>query len=59
MFQIIETTAQYEEALATIYQLLQKGVKKDSEEAQKLLQLSILVEMYEQKKYLFPNSPNP
>ncbi len=49
----IETTAQYEEALASIYELLQKNLIEGSEEANKLAILCSLVEDYEQQHYSF------
>ena len=48
MLKPIKNNAQYEEALETIYKLMQKDLKPNTKESDKLEILSILVEKYEE-----------
>jgi HTH-type transcriptional regulator/antitoxin HigA len=58
MLKPIKTEDQYDEALARVYELLQKDVEENSDESDELEVLSILVENYEGEHYALP-SPNP
>jgi len=49
MLKPIKTKRQYETALETIYNLLQKNLKSNSKDSDELEILSILVEKYEEK----------
>jgi len=51
MLKPIKTKRQYETALETIYNLLQKNLKSNSKDSDELEILSILVEKYEEKNY--------
>jgi len=51
MLKPIKTKKQYETALETIYNLLQKNLKSNSKDSDELEILSILVEKYEEKNY--------
>ncbi|MCY7361402.1 MAG: helix-turn-helix domain-containing protein [Ignavibacteria bacterium] len=51
MLKPIKTKKQYETALETIYNLLQKNLKPNSKDSDELEILSILVEKYEEKNY--------
>lgn len=58
MLKPIKTEAQYDEALAHIYELMQTDIKENSSTADELEILSILVKEYELKHYPVP-PPNP
>ncbi|HZY38685.1 MAG TPA: helix-turn-helix domain-containing protein [Mucilaginibacter sp.] len=58
MLKPIKTEDQYNEALARVYDLMQRDIKENSDESDELEVLSILVENYESEHYLLP-SPNP
>jgi len=58
MLKPIKTEDQYNEALARVYDLMQKDSKENSDESDELEVLSILVENYESEHYPLP-SPNP
>jgi HTH-type transcriptional regulator/antitoxin HigA len=51
MLRPIKNKAQYEEALARVYDLMQKNIKPESKESDELEVLSILVKEYEQEHY--------
>lgn len=60
MLYVMETEAQYENALARIYELMQLDLTQDSPLSDELDALALLVEDYEQKHYLIgPGSPKP
>ncbi len=50
----IKNKQQYEDALARIYMLMQKDIKPDSKESDKLEILSIQVKEYENEHYPVP-----
>ncbi|MEO8146996.1 MAG: transcriptional regulator [Bacteroidia bacterium] len=54
----IKNEKQYENALERIYNLMQKDLKPNSDEADELELLSILVEVYEREHYPV-EAPNP
>lgn len=58
MIKPIKSNKQYEDALARVYALMQKGIKPASKESDELEVLSILVKEYEQKHLPIPK-PNP
>lgn len=58
MLRPIKNNVQYEDALARIYDLIQKDIKENSSESDELEVLSILVKQYEQEHYPVPK-PNP
>lgn len=58
MLKPIKTEDQYEDALARVYELIQKDVKENSDESDELEVLSILVQNYEKEHYPL-SSPNP
>ena len=58
MLKPIRNKAQNEDALARIYQLMQKDLKPDSKDSDELEVLSILVKEYEVEHYPVPN-PSP
>lgn len=51
MLKPIKNEAQYEDALARVYELMQKNVKPESKESDELEVLSILVKEYEQEHH--------
>jgi len=58
MLKPIKTEAQYNEALARVYELMQTEVKENTTASDELEVLSILVAMYETEHYPMP-SPTP
>ncbi|MFN8239035.1 MAG: transcriptional regulator [Chitinophagales bacterium] len=58
MLKIIKTKKGYEAALARAYALLQKDLKKGSDEENELEILVLLIQKYEAEKYPIP-APNP
>jgi HTH-type transcriptional regulator / antitoxin HigA len=58
MLKPIKNKAQYEEAIARIYQLNQENVQADSKESDELEVLSILVKEYVSENYHVPK-PSP
>lgn len=58
MLKPIKNNKQYDAALARIYTLMQKNLKKDSKEGDELEVLSILVKEYEGTHYPVPK-PDP
>ena len=58
MLKPIKNDAQYEDALARIYELMQKNLKPESKESDELEVLSILVKEYELDHYPMPK-PSP
>lgn len=58
MLKPIRTKKDYRAALERIYELMQKDLKKDSDDYNELDLLSILVEKYEEENYSI-NSPDP
>jgi HTH-type transcriptional regulator/antitoxin HigA len=51
MLRPIKNKAQYEDALARVYDLMQKNLKPESKDSDELEVLSILVKEYEQEHY--------
>jgi HTH-type transcriptional regulator / antitoxin HigA len=58
MLKPIRNNAQYEDALARVYALMQKDLKPESKDSDELEILSILIKEYEQEHYPVPN-PSP
>jgi HTH-type transcriptional regulator/antitoxin HigA len=58
MLKPIKNKAQYEDALARVYSLMQKNIKPESKESDELEVLSILVKIYEEEHYPVPK-PTP
>ncbi|HVB03234.1 MAG TPA: helix-turn-helix domain-containing protein [Chitinophagaceae bacterium] len=58
MLRPIKNKTQYEEALAQVYDLMQKNVRPESKDSDELEVLSILVKEYEQEHYRLPK-PSP
>jgi HTH-type transcriptional regulator/antitoxin HigA len=58
MLKPIKTESQYDDALARVYELMQKDIKENSAIADELEVLTILVKEYELKHYPM-SSPNP
>ena len=58
MLKPIKNEAQYEDALAGVYLLMQKNIKPDSRESDNLEILSILIKEYENEHYPVPK-PGP
>ena len=58
MLKPIRNNAQYEDALARVYALMQKGLKPESKDSDELEILSILIKEYEHEHYPVPN-PSP
>ena len=58
MLKPIKTEEQYNEALAHVYELMQKDIKPDSAESDELEILSILIREFETEHYPIP-TPNP
>ena len=58
MIKPVKTKKDYEAALKRCYDLMQKNIKPNTQDANELEILSILVENYEQKHYPVP-APNP
>ena len=58
MIKPVKTKKDYEVALQRCYNLMQKNIKPNTQDADELEILSILVENYEQKHYPVP-PPNP
>jgi len=58
MLRPIKNEQQYEDALTTVYELMQETIKSDSKESDELEVLSILVKEYENEHYPIPQ-PNP
>lgn len=58
MLKPIKNDEQYEDALASVYSLMQKNVKPESKESDDLEILSILIKEYENVNYPVPKS-NP
>lgn len=58
MLKPIKNNAQYEDALARVYDLMQKDLKPESKESDELEVLSILVKEYELDHYPVPK-PSP
>ena len=58
MLKPIRNNAQYEDALARVYALMQKDLKPESKDSDELEILSILIKEYEQEHYPIPN-PSP
>jgi HTH-type transcriptional regulator/antitoxin HigA len=58
MLKPIKNNNQYEDALARVYELMQKNIRPDSKESDELEILSILVKEYEYRHYPIPK-PGP
>lgn len=58
MLKIIRTKKEYENALSRAYILMQKDIKKGSDDENELEILVLLIQKYETEKYPIP-SPNP
>lgn len=58
MLKIIRTKKEYENALSRAYILMQKEIKKGSDDENELEILVLLIQKYETEKYSIP-SPNP
>ena len=58
MLKPIRNNAQYEDALARVYALMQNDLKPESKDSDELEILSILIKEYEQEHYPVPN-PSP
>ena len=58
MLKPIRNKAQYEDALARVYGLMQKDLKPESKDSDEVEILSILIKEYEQEHYPIHN-PNP
>jgi HTH-type transcriptional regulator/antitoxin HigA len=58
MLKPIKNNKQYEDTLARVYVLMQKGLNPDSKDSDELEILSILVKEYENEHYPVPK-PNP
>lgn len=58
MLRPIKSEQQYEEALARIYELMQKDLKENSKQADELEIISLLVKEYESVHFPVPK-PNP
>ena len=58
MVKQIKNKAQYEDALARVYELMQKDLKPESKDSDELEVLSILIKEYEMEHYPVPN-PTP
>ena len=58
MLKPIKTEEQYNEALAQVYELMQKDIKPDSAQSDELEILSILIREFEAEHYPIP-APNP
>ncbi|SEN61652.1 HTH-type transcriptional regulator / antitoxin HigA [bacterium A37T11] len=58
MLRPVKNDEQYEDALARVYQLMQKDLKPNSRKSDELEILSILIHEYEQVHYPVP-TPNP
>lgn len=58
MLKPIKNNAQYEDALARVYELMQKDLKPESKDSDELEVLSILVKEYELDHYSVPK-PSP
>lgn len=58
MLKPIKNKGQYEDALARVYDLMQKNVKPESKDSDELEVLSILVKEYELENYPVPK-PSP
>jgi HTH-type transcriptional regulator/antitoxin HigA len=58
MLKPIKNEQQYEDALASVYSLMQKNIKPDSKESDELEILSILIKEYEHEHYPV-QKPNP
>lgn len=58
MLKPIKNEQQYEDALVSVYSLMQKNIKPDSKESDELEILSILIKEYENEQYPVPK-PNP
>jgi len=58
MLKPIRNNAQYEDALARVYALMQKDLKPESKDSDELEILSILIKEYEQEHYPVHN-PSP
>ncbi|HWB92357.1 MAG TPA: helix-turn-helix domain-containing protein [Puia sp.] len=58
MLKPIKNNAQYEDALARVYELMQKDLKPESKDSDELEVLSILVKEYELDHYPVPK-PSP
>jgi HTH-type transcriptional regulator/antitoxin HigA len=58
MVKPIKNKKQYEDALAYVYDLMQKNLKPESKESDELEVLSILIKEYELEDYPVPK-PNP
>ena len=58
MLKIIKTKKEHEAALARVYALMQKDIKKGSDDENELEILVMLIQKYESEKYPI-RSPNP
>ncbi|HEX5170464.1 MAG TPA: helix-turn-helix domain-containing protein [Cyclobacteriaceae bacterium] len=58
MVKPIKSNRQYEEALARVYALMQRNIKRKSKDADELEILSILIKEYESERFPVPK-PNP
>src|SRR5580698_9175353 len=58
MLKPIKNKARYEDALARVYELMQKDLKTESKDSDELEVLSILIKEYEMEHYPVPN-PTP
>ena len=58
MLRVIKSEEQYEDALERVYEMMQQDIKEDSETADELIILSMLVKKYEEEHYPIPN-PSP
>jgi HTH-type transcriptional regulator/antitoxin HigA len=58
MLKPIKNKSQYEDALARVYDLMQKNLKPESKESDELEVLSILIKEYELEHYPVPK-PSP
>lgn len=58
MLRPIKNENQYEDALASVYSLMQQNIKPDTKESDELEILSMLIKEYEHEHYPVPK-PNP
>ena len=54
---VIKTIKEYNIACERVYNLIQKGNKRNADEDSEMELLALLIEQYEEKKYKF-NSPD-
>jgi len=58
MLRVIKNEEQYEDALERVYDMMQQDIDEDSETADELTILSMLIKKYEEENYHVPN-PSP